>query len=34
MAEVRGILIALAALIVGLMLLGWACGDFQRPGKS
>ena len=31
MEEVRGILIALAALLVGLGILGWAYGDFRRP---
>ncbi len=30
MAEVRSILIALAALIVGLLVIGWAYGDFRR----
>ena len=34
MDEVVGILIACGALIGGLLLLGWACGDFQpRPGS-
>jgi len=30
MDEVLGILIALAALIVGILVIGWAAGDFQR----
>lgn len=31
MGEVFSILVALAALIVGLLALGWAFGDFRRP---
>ena len=31
MDELAGILIALGALLGGLLLLGWAYGDFQRP---
>jgi len=31
MDEVIGILIACAALIGGLLFLGWAFGDFQKP---
>lgn len=31
MQEVVGILIALAALFIGLAILGWAYGDFNRP---
>ena len=30
MTEVVGILIAVGALIAGLLLLGWAFGDFQK----
>lgn len=30
MDEVFGILIALTAMIVGLLILGWAFGDFRR----
>ena len=30
MAEVRGILIALGALILGLLGIAWAYGDFRR----
>ena len=30
MDEVLSILIALAALIAGLLILGWAYGDFRR----
>ncbi len=30
MDEVLSILLALAALIVGLLILGWAYGDFRR----
>lgn len=29
MTEVFSILVALAALVVGLWLIGWAAGDFQ-----
>ncbi|MBI3087309.1 MAG: hypothetical protein HYY91_00250 [Candidatus Omnitrophica bacterium] len=31
MDEVAGILIAVGALLGGLVVLGWACGDFHRP---
>ncbi len=31
MQEVIGILVALGAMFVGLAILGWAYGDFQRP---
>jgi len=31
MDEMGGILIAVGALLAGLILLGWACGDFSRP---
>ena len=31
MAEVRSILMALVALIVVLLVIGWAYGDFRRP---
>ena len=31
MDEVAGILIALIALLGGLLVLGWASGDFERP---
>jgi len=31
MDEVFGILVALTAMFVGLAVLGWAYGDFQRP---
>lgn len=31
MIEVFAILIALGALIVGLLVLGWAYGDFRSP---
>ena len=34
MEEVVGILIAVAALIGGLLLLGWCYGDFVRPRQS
>ena len=34
MDEVTGILIAVGALVGGMLLLGWACGDFQRPKGS
>ena len=30
MAEVRSILIALGALIAGLLVISWAYGDFRR----
>ena len=30
MQEVFGILVALTALFIGLAILGWAYGDFQR----
>ena len=30
MQEVFGILVALAALIGGLLVLGWAYGDFEK----
>ncbi len=33
MAEVRSILIALVALIVGLLVIGWAYGDFRQPKR-
>jgi hypothetical protein len=32
MDEVRSIIIALGVLIGGLLVLGWAYGDFRRPG--
>ena len=31
MQEVFSILVALAALIGGLLVLGWAYGDFEKP---
>lgn len=31
--EVVGILMAFGALIIGLWILGWAFGDFRRPGS-
>ncbi len=31
MVEVLAILIACGALVVGLLVLGWAYGDFQKP---
>ncbi len=31
MDELSGILIALGAMIVGLLILGWAYGDFNPP---
>ena len=31
MDEVAGILIALGGLVVGLLVLGWAYGDFNPP---
>ena len=31
MDEVLSILIAVGALIAGLLLIGWAAGDFQPP---
>ena len=31
MVEVVGILIAFAALILGLLGIGWAYGDFRKP---
>ena len=37
MAEVRSILMALAALIVGLLVIAWAYGDFRgskSPGQG
>ena len=34
MGEVVSILIALGALIVGLLVAGWAFGDFQPPPGS
>ena len=34
MHEVFGILVALAALLGGLWLIGWAAGDFQRRQGS
>lgn len=35
MQEVFGILISLAALIAGLLVIGWAYGDFRpRPEQS
>jgi hypothetical protein len=33
MGEVFSILVALVALIVGLLVLGWAFGDFRRPTR-
>ena len=32
MVEVKSILIAVAALIVGLLVIGWAYGDFRGRG--
>ncbi len=37
MAEVRSILIALGALVVGLLIIAWAYGDFRgskTPGQG
>ena len=34
MDEVTGILIAVGAMIAGLLLLGWAFGDFNKPKGS
>ena len=35
MQEVFSILMALAALIAGLLVIGWAYGDFRpRPGQT
>jgi len=34
MDEVASIVIVVVALFVGLALLGWACGDFERPAGS
>ena len=34
MNEVTSILIAVGALVAGLLLLGWAYGDFNRPSGS
>ncbi len=34
MDEVAGMLIAVGSLVVGLLFLGWACGDFNRPKVS
>jgi hypothetical protein len=31
MDEVTGMLIAVGGLFAGLLLLGWACGDFSQP---
>lgn len=31
MVEVFAILVALAALILGLLAIGWAYGDYRRP---
>jgi len=33
MIEVFAILIALGALVVGLLGIGWAYGDFRKPSK-
>ena len=30
MTEVLGILIACAGMIGGLLMIGWACGDFRK----
>ena len=35
MVEVIGILLALGALLLGLLMIGWAYGDFRRrPGAG
>lgn len=34
MDEVASIVIVVIALVLGLWVLGWAFGDFQRPPKS
>lgn len=34
MDEVTGILIAVGAMIGGLLLLGWAFGDFNKPPNA
>jgi hypothetical protein len=34
MTEVIGILIALAALLMGLWLIGWAYGDYRRDSSE
>jgi len=34
MAEVKSILIAVGALIAGLLVIGWAYGDFRRSTPS
>lgn len=34
MDEVAGILVAVVALILGLLALGWAYGDFSRPAAA
>jgi len=31
---VTGILIAVGAMFAGLLLLSWACGDFNRPPQA
>ena len=31
MDELIGIIVALAALVLGLLGIGWAYGDFRRP---
>ena len=33
MDEVAGILIALGGLFAGLVILAWACGDFNRSSR-
>lgn len=34
MDEVFSILVALGALVAGLLVIGWAAGDFQSHNKS
>lgn len=34
MDEVAAIMFALGALFVGLAILGWAYGDFERPKRT
>ncbi len=34
MEEVAGILVVVVALIAGLLVLGWAYGDFHRPSGT
>ena len=34
MDEMAGILIAVAAMIVGLLIIGWAYGEFERREQS